>query len=172
MKHTILLIFVFVLLAGCSGYYPKKIGDPVPQLAREKMIDPDSGEPQKYWIPVFDKEEKVSPLQAREEERLCMYRLYEGKNISELHHPNMTHKTLPKKKHQLWTYSISYVVQTTKSVGFFKPDEVIRISYSTVFNIFTDLNGDVISCSWVRGTPDYLAERRAKESQGEARPAQ
>ena len=172
MKRTILLVFVFLLLVGCTGYYPKKTGDPVPQLARETMTDPDSGKPQKDWIPVFDTEETVTPLQAREEERRCMYRLYEGKNISELRHPNMTHKTLPKKKHQLWAYSISYVEQTTKSGGFFRPDEITRKNKSTVFNIFTDLNGDVLSCSWVRGTADYLAERRAKASQDEAHPAQ
>lgn len=162
MKYIIPLVFVFTLLSACAGPYPQKAGKPVTQLAWTQAINPETGKPAKFWLPEFDKEENVDPVQARKEEWRCIYKLYEGKNISELQHPNMTHKILPKKKHERWAYSISYVEQTTKSGGKSDSDQIIRTKKSTIFNFYTDLNGNIISCKWIRGTPEYLAEQRAK----------
>ena len=162
MKYIIPLVFIFALLAACAGPYPQRTGKPVTQLAWTQTLNPETGNPTKFWIPEFDKEENVEPLQARKEELRCVYKLYEGKNISELQHPNMIHKTLPKRKHQRWAYLISYVEQTTKSGGNSKSDEIIRTKKSTIFNFYTDLDGNIISCTWIKGTPAYLAEKRAK----------
>lgn len=172
MKYIIPLAFIFVLLSACAGPYPQRTGKPIKQLAWAQTFNPETGKPAKYWFPEFDKEENVDPVQARKEELRCIYKLYDGKNISELQHPNMTHKTLPKKMHQRWAYSISYVEQTTKSGNNSDSDKVIRTKKSTIFNFYTDVNGNIISCTWIKGTPDYLAEQRTKGDKNEDVPDQ
>lgn len=165
MKYIIPLAFIFALLTGCVESYSHKTGAPVPQLARMPTLDPETGKPAKWWLPDLSDEEKVDPLEARAQERRCMYGLYNDKNISGLSHPNMTHKTLPQKKNQVWAYSISYVEEREKSRGFFLRNEIIKKPASTIFNIYTDMDGKVLACTWIRGTPAYLAEQRAKAAQ-------
>ena len=172
MKYIIPLAFVFALLTACAGPYPQRTGKPITQLAWTKTFNPENGKPTKYWLPEFDKEENVEPVEARKEEQHCVYKLYEGKNISEVQHPNMTHKTLPKKQHQRWAYAITYVEQTTKSDGKSGAEETVRTKKSTIFNFYTDLDGNIISCTWIKGTPAYLAEQRAKGDQNEVTPGQ
>ena len=173
MKHIIPLVFIFTLLAGCVESYSHKTGAPVPQLARMPTLDPETGKPAKMWLPEFSNEEAVEPLEARAQERQCMYGLNDGKNINDLSHPNMTHKTLPQKKSQVWAYSISYVEEREKPGILFFRGEVIKKPASTIFNIFTDMDGKIIDCMWLRGTPAFLAEQRAKVAQDAdtARPA-
>ena len=126
MKYIIPLAFILALLTGCVESYSHKTGAPVPQLARMPTLDPETGKPAKWWLPDLSDEEKVEPLEARAQERQCMYGLNDGKNIKDLSHPSMTYKTLPQKKSQLWAYSISYVEEREKSRGFFLRNEIIK----------------------------------------------
>lgn len=87
MKYIIPLVFAFALLPACAGPYPQRTGKPIKQLAWAQTFNPETGKPAKYWFPEFDKEENVDPIQARQEERRCIYKLYDGKNISEVAAP-------------------------------------------------------------------------------------
>ena len=77
MKYIIPLVFIFALLSACAGPYPQRTGKPVTQLAWTQTLNPETGTPSKFWIPEFDKEENVEPVQARKEELRCVYKLYE-----------------------------------------------------------------------------------------------
>ena len=60
---------------------------------------------------------------------------------------------------------LAIVEEREKSRGFFLRNEIIKKPASTIFNIFTDMDGKILACTWIRGTPAYLAEQRAKAAQ-------